>query len=1694
MTDPYIVRAALSYLGRLEGRGLTSGRPIRIDGFTRSEVAELQAAIGAARPTWRLHVLSPENDEASGRINAERATRFRNEAAAGDSQPFLLLVPLGVVVESSLNEPAFYVVSRATIFSQALAETRKRLAISVTDVQGIRETSVNSQPESVYAFLETWHPVDASIDAESSQRYLGLLADSALGTDSIAELRARLRRNAEAVEILTVSGVAPGRMVGELVSRFRVAGDQRDEFLELRAWLLGGRVGQRPRLGDFAEWTPVTDPPILRLEPNLTKPPHVGWVPGDPVPKVEDPHAPSKVAWTIDNRTPGLRVEIDVIEETSQTVVKSLGRTQSLSKAIKWQSALGNPDTLEAIREANPAGDATGYFFRLRLRLIDGKSTLQDPETEPFQVELDEQTDGLASARLAPTAWHALYKVHTERGASPSLVTSELDDPLVVDVEVSNGRNRRARVSVSPVLAAIEQALLAQPSFAGTWQAHVSPATAAAPSTLDVLKLRDGIKDDAFLRARTRFFEVVRHTGRIIETLDTRDPDVRGRAEDYVRSWVEFAGRHAEQVASAPGGLSNQARLDAARIGSIDTIRLVFPGEHDGEVHETLLMSPLHPAVVAWALDFHDLVHAWTRGVYDHTVKPPYRATTNSPAALGGIEGYSAGPRSMVAFTAFEDELVPTGWGYSGSAHPLWQCYVRVNADVGARSREWPEHLAKLLSLTDVPAGGNRIDASRVGSRLKKYAIFHPWVRQMKIAALLAGDGHPMLDALKAIDERTGTPAGAESIRDLRYELQLIGPRSDRLGFAIEDLTSNPGDSRWRGYAATVLDNPETVLSPGFSFGVTSIEGGGDEDKSFWASARDVVLGLDGGVNVTVVGALLATQIRAVPALDAVSSLGKRGLISRPSTVVAPEGDRGAFAGNWTLVLPRPMPDTPAASGQRALLRSFDVAGGASQTEMQIGLDAGLAGPSSEALAAAHEKSDWVVIADPLFSIELMDRSDAKGGTLLDYSPEFDSYPSGRVVVSTNSLSRFADGDGHGPAKGVVSPALTRVLGSISARLLLTLANPTKQVVRGLHGLALTRVYLRSRFPDAVVIPMDGHADMFAVPRVSGTARLADLLAVALRDGRLHLSIVESKWVGKANLQAKSDDAVTQVQTSVEVLRAEFIEYQGVDRDLRIDALREIILFHYERAIRHGLGAPFERDELLRAMQTTEEVGAAAVDGQVVVWCPDLDGDARDEQGGISIQHFGETGLRWYFEALDAWPDAPGRNPGAASPTTETIVEELIDSTLEDELAEREEAETAPVAGDEPAVELHSFASDGPVEHEPSSPPRQPPSQGGPPAAVDSRSRAQPNDQPTPAEPEGPNPIHLGKRAKTGEDVTWSPYSLANGHMAVLGGSGSGKTTLLRKLARCLGARDVPVLVLDFHGDLTLPPGQRSFDFTYDANANFINPFHLDSAFAREISPSRLKWEFIEAWRSQYPTLGIQQRNYLTTLIEDAFVRAGITSDAASWGKQVDFGDVLEAFERSDASDAQKQRIDAYMKQYREWCVFHGNSGISVESMLQQSTRLNLVGLDEGARNIVADVVLRRLFLLATALGPLPPGTNGWDKFRAFVVIDEAQKLLGSNGDARASLAKYAAEARKFGIGLILATQLRDNIPGDVWGNIDTRIWMLALDQVERQKNARAADLSEQAIASLKVGEAFLVASSQPGVRPVQLKIDPETC
>ena len=107
--------------------------------------------------------------------------------------------------------------------------------------------------------------------------------------------------------------------------------------------------------------------------------------------------------------------------------------------------------------------------------------------------------------------------------------------------------------------------------------------------------------------------------------------------------------------------------------------------------------------------------------------------------------------------------------------------------------------------------------------------------------------------------------------------------------------------------------------------------------------------------------------------------------------------------------------------------------------------------------------------------------------------------------------------------------------------------------------------------------------------------------------------------------------------------------------------------------------------------------------------------------------------------------------------------------------------------------------------------------------------------------------------------------------------------------------------------------------------------------------------------------------------------------EPAVLGRQITFGDVIDQFDASQAAEAVKVKIASYMKQFREWQIFHGGAPIDVESFLRERLDSTCRSCMKRRRDILADVVLRRIFLLSRALGPIArPRPTGWDKLPRF--------------------------------------------------------------------------------------------------------------
>ena len=358
---------------------------------------------------------------------------------------------------------------------------------------------------------------------------------------------------------------------------------------------------------------------------------------------------------------------------------------------------------------------------------------------------------------------------------------------------------------------------------------------------------------------------------------------------------------------------------------------------------------------------------------------------------------------------------------------------------------------------------------------------------------------------------------------------------------------------------------------------------------------------------------------------------------------------------------------------------------------------------------------------------------------------------------------------------------------------------------------------------------------------------------------------------------------------------------------------------------------------------------------------------------------------------------------------------------------------------------------------------------------------AAPRPAPEPvAEPPRPGglDIFLG-HAQDGRRVNWSPGRLNNGHMIILGGSGAGKTETIRCIAAELAAQAMPVVLIDFHGDMAASTGDiRSYKIREGAEYYF-NPLELDPAID-EITPLRATSDFVDAISINFPTLGIQQRRKIKNIIKDCYRMSGITGNTGTWTRVLDFDDI-----ESEIMSCEDEAIPAYLEDIFDYKLFSGEEKISLPTILSGGiTHINLNALPENLRYLFADLFLRRIYYTLQATGEIPRGTeNEREKFRLFVIVDEAKLLVsqksGSKTAIKAVLNKYATEMRKFGVSLILASQLIAHFNEEILANIAVKFCMRAENKKQAQENAKFFEVSEKDLLNFQPGEGILIIGSE---------------
>lgn len=371
-----------------------------------------------------------------------------------------------------------------------------------------------------------------------------------------------------------------------------------------------------------------------------------------------------------------------------------------------------------------------------------------------------------------------------------------------------------------------------------------------------------------------------------------------------------------------------------------------------------------------------------------------------------------------------------------------------------------------------------------------------------------------------------------------------------------------------------------------------------------------------------------------------------------------------------------------------------------------------------------------------------------------------------------------------------------------------------------------------------------------------------------------------------------------------------------------------------------------------------------------------------------------------------------------------------------------------------------------------------------------------------------PLEVPLGFPKDDGPLVFWRPGQESNGFFLVLGASGSGKTETLKTIGKHIAEQAIPVFVLDFHGDVIFPGTNTVLLSAGTTSIIGINPLELDTHDAMQTGLYEQRAILLEMIQ-RVVRLGHKQYSLLREVIEMAYREKGIHDEFPfTWGcRPPSLPDVLSQLYRrasaegttADERNLAKGCISAVSTVFGH-PIFQRHYHLTTTDILRGNPRIDLSKINSDAvRYIVAETLLRKIFRVLRLHGPIPVNpADDSECFRLFIIIDEAKILSTYGGDVNDSghiLNILATEGRKYGIGLILASQMGEHFGHEVKANAGAWLVMKPMDDREARRNAPNAHVSLDALTDLVGhGDGYFRTGTSPTPQLIQIdRIHPIT-
>lgn len=745
-------------------------------------------------------------------------------------------------------------------------------------------------------------------------------------------------------------------------------------------------------------------------------------------------------------------------------------------------------------------------------------------------------------------------------------------------LEIKLGKEGKAHVIVSSLLADMERRFLAEPEITNRLRLEILPTGGVNLATTS-FPWPASEECQRFVDTRRQLFQAVLGSEQLIlqgaDLIALREP-----AENYASAYVDWLDAVMARASSIDPETARQALEELRNALSIDTALLVV-NDYRGQRREAVLLSPTHPLRITWHTTWAHLAQQWLQQARkgDREFVVPTR-----DALLKQLS-----PVAMPSVLPYGDELGRTALAVD-NINAFWTLFAAADE---SDPRGLIGEVCSALSLPEPSIGGSMIDAGYLATRVQRYLIQHPYVRTLTINAFNAGRAGSLADVLVNLQKHP-------EFVDLRYDIRLFvtDPDAPGTGEALNDLLSP--DSASAGREVDAFATPtESHLHPKLRLAIRSLDEfrkTPDEHSAHLSFLFDV---------------FPAEEIRAVDASEYDECSFVHGLV-QPFAVKYLEDEQSI---TWlrhplhgrakVLEGAEELTDLVATLSRLMSVATASVARSQALPNSRPVIALSLSADERAMLHQVHEISDWVLTIDRNLGIEFFDhrRHPTRPDYLIDHSPDMANAMGHRLAITSRSIAELEAlllpllADYGLPCTGKHALIMLDQLRSLSGRLALKLLSSPNQRAEAM-GLALSRLFLEHQgvFLNQIVVPLDAHLELYKALRQNAlelgdevSFRRTDLALFDLDPNARQITcrLVEVKCYSQvgdvaAYEQLKVSIAEQIAQTEM-VLAHHFDAYRQQidrpDRSIKNFDLATLLEFYLERSERYGLVMPEAAEE-----------------------------------------------------------------------------------------------------------------------------------------------------------------------------------------------------------------------------------------------------------------------------------------------------------------------------------------------------------------------------------------------------------------------------------------------------------------------------------------------------------------------------------